>query len=56
MNYDQFYRKKDRKRSYTPMERKNLKKILWFAIGMVFLGMLVGGVVIVIYMASHGRL
>lgn len=56
MNYDQFYRRKYRKRKYTPLERRNLRKIVWFAIGMVFVGMLVGGLAIIIYMASHGTL
>lgn len=47
MNYNQFYsRKNQKKKNRSPYEKKNIKKLVLFALGMVLLGMASGGLII----------
>ncbi len=49
MNYNQFYKKKDReKREYAAYEKKNIAAILRYVLFMVGLGMAVGLIILML--------
>ena len=49
MDYNQFYKKRDqRKRKYSPSEKANLLKLVYFFLIMVFIGILAGAIIILL--------